>query len=101
MNTELLAKLKKNLPEGRSKDRYHGIQKLCPKSPRATNQVEEIEDQVELNLSKDIKGNRKGFYKYLSNKRRSRGNVGPFLKETVDLVSWDNEKVIVLNAFFA
>lgn len=54
---------------------------------------------MELNLAKDVKAN-KGFYKYISHKRKTRENVSPLQKKT-DLVTWDNEKAKVLNAFFA
>lgn len=52
------------------------------------------------------KCNKKGFYKYFSDKRKSRGdvvweNVVSLLHETEDLVTWNSEKVKVLNDFFA
>lgn len=37
--------------------------------------------QIELNLAKDIQNNKKGFYKYLGDKRDAKENVGPLLKE--------------------
>lgn len=55
---------------------------------------------MELNLTKDVKAN-KGFYKYISHKRKTRENASPLQKKTGDLVTWDNEKAKVLNAFFA
>jgi len=36
---------------------------------------------LELNLAKDVKKNKKGFFKYISSKRRIRDNVGPLLNE--------------------
>ncbi|GAB0200492.1 mitochondrial enolase superfamily member 1 [Grus japonensis] len=46
--------------------------------------------------------NRKGsFYRYVSEKRRTRENVGPLWNETGDLVTQDMEKAEVLNDFFA
>lgn len=35
---------------------------------------------MELNLAKDIKDNKEGFYKYISDTRKARDNVGPLLK---------------------
>lgn len=48
-------------------------------------------------MSKDSK---KGFYMYISDKRNTRENVGPLRNETGDLVTWDMEKVEILNATF-
>ncbi|GAB0190056.1 hypothetical protein GRJ2_001470900 [Grus japonensis] len=56
---------------------------------------------IELNLARDIKCNKKSFYSYISDKRKTRENVDPLQKETGDLVTWDMEKVEVLNDFFA
>jgi len=53
---------------------------------------------MELNLVRDIKNN-KGFSKYASDKRKSRENVDPSLKEVEDLVTKTMEKAEVLNAF--
>lgn len=41
---------------------------------------------------------KKGFYEYLSDWKKAMENVGPLLKETGDLDTWDSEKVEVLNA---
>ena len=53
-----------------------------------------------MNLDKDIKHNKKGYYKYLNDKRKTRENVGLLLRETEDMVTWDSEKDKVLNVFF-
>ena len=51
--------------------------------------------------AKDVKGNKRSFYKYVSDKRMTRENVGPLQKEMGDLVtSRDMEKAEVLNNFF-
>ncbi|KFV20185.1 hypothetical protein N340_14281, partial [Tauraco erythrolophus] len=69
---------------------------------RATrDQVRKAKALIELNLARDIKGNKKNFYRYVSDKKRSRENVGPLQKETGDLATWDMEKAEVLNDFFA
>ena len=54
-----------------------------------------------MNLARDIKGKKKTCYRYVSDKRKTRENVGPLLKETGDLVARDVEKDEVLNDFFA
>ena len=34
---------------------------------------------LELNIAKEVKDNRKGFFKYVNSNRMTRGNVGPRL----------------------
>ncbi|GAB0180284.1 hypothetical protein GRJ2_000493700 [Grus japonensis] len=58
----------------------------------ARDQVRKAKALTELNLARDIKGNTKSFYRYVSDKRKTRENVGPLWKETGDLVTWDMEK---------
>lgn len=48
--------------------------------------------------TKEVKGNRKGFYKFIGNKRKTTERVGSLLNEV--LVTYDREKAKVLNAFF-
>ncbi|KFV17265.1 hypothetical protein N340_13574, partial [Tauraco erythrolophus] len=69
---------------------------------RATrDQVRKAKALIELNLAKSIKDNKKSIYRYVSDKKRSRENVGPLWKEMGDVASWDMEKAEVLNNFFA
>jgi len=56
---------------------------------------------LELKLARDVKNNRKGFFKYISSKRKARDNVGPLLNEAGVLVMEDAEKAELLNAAFA
>ncbi|GAB0204592.1 mitochondrial enolase superfamily member 1 [Grus japonensis] len=49
----------------------------------------------------DIKDNKKGFFKYISSKRKTRENVDPLLDEVGALVMEDTEKAELLNAAFA
>ena len=56
--------------------------------------------QLKLKL-RDVKGNKKGFCKYLSDKWKIRENVDPLLSESGDLVTQDMEKAEVPNATFA
>jgi len=56
---------------------------------------------LELNLARDVKNNKKGFFKYISSKRKTRENVGLLLNEAGVLVTEDAEKAELLNAFFA
>lgn len=46
-------------------------------------------------------GNKKGFYRYISSKRKTRENEDPLLNGNRDLVTKDVKKGEVLNVFFA
>ena len=102
MNKELLDKLK------HKKEAYRGwkqgqvawgeIQRNCPSSQGSG---EESQALIELNLARGVKGNKKSFHGYISDKRKTRENVFPLQKETGDLVTCDMEKAEVLNDFFA
>ncbi|GAB0206735.1 mitochondrial enolase superfamily member 1 [Grus japonensis] len=74
------------------------IQRNCQ---TARDQVRNTKALRELNLARDVKDNKKSFYRYVSDKRRTRENVGPLWNETGDLVTQDTEKAEVLNDFFA
>ncbi|KFZ45725.1 hypothetical protein N321_12356, partial [Antrostomus carolinensis] len=67
----------------------------------ARDQVRKAKALTELNLARDVKGNKKSFYRYVGEKRKTRENVGPLRKATGDLVTRDIEKAEVLNNFFA
>jgi len=56
---------------------------------------------LELNLARDVKDNKKGFFNYISSKRKTRDNVGPLLNEVSVLVKEDTEKAELLTAFIA
>ncbi|KAJ7402270.1 rna-directed dna polymerase from mobile element jockey-like [Pitangus sulphuratus] len=56
---------------------------------------------LKLNLSKDVKENKKEFFKYSDNRRKSKYNVGPLLNGERALVTEDTEKAELLNIFFA
>ncbi|GAB0192642.1 mitochondrial enolase superfamily member 1 [Grus japonensis] len=49
----------------------------------------------------DMRGNKEGFYKYVSSKRKTRENLDSLLNGTGDLVTNNMEETKVLNAFFA
>lgn len=42
---------------------------------------------MKLNLARDIKDNKKGFYRYVGDKRKVKENVGPLLNKMRDLVT--------------
>jgi len=98
MNTELLAKLKHKKAGRRvAWEEYRNI----AQSLLSRDEVRKAKDQMELNLARDVKDNKKGFYKYIADKKKTGRNAGPFLNETGDLVTQDIEKNEVPNAFFA
>ncbi|GAB0185748.1 mitochondrial enolase superfamily member 1 [Grus japonensis] len=67
----------------------------------AREQVRKAKALIEISLARDVKNNKKSFYRYVSDKRRMRENVGPLRNEMGALVTQDMEKAEVLNDFFA
>ena len=63
--------------------------------------IRKAKAQLELNLATKVKDNNKNFYKYINSKRRARENLYPSLDAEGSLVTKDQDKVEVLNAFFA
>ena len=58
----------------------------------ASDQVRKAKAMTEINLARDIKGNKKSFCRYISDKSKTRENMGPLQKEMQDLVNLDTEK---------
>jgi len=56
---------------------------------------------LQLNLARDVKDNKKSFFKYISSKGKTRDNGGLLLNKVDALVTEDAEKAELLNAFFA
>ncbi|GAB0178212.1 mitochondrial enolase superfamily member 1 [Grus japonensis] len=101
MNKELLGKVKHR------KEAYRGwkqgqvtLEEYRETVRAARDQVRKAKALIELNLARDVKDNKKSFYRYVSDKRRTRENVGPLQNETGNLVTQDMEKAEVLNNFF-
>lgn len=44
--------------------------------------VRKVKVDMEVNLARDVKGNKKGFYKYINSKRKTRENLGLLLNGT-------------------
>ncbi|PKU32349.1 glycerol kinase [Limosa lapponica baueri] len=76
-------------------EKYRNIVRVCRDATR------KAKAYLELNLGRDVKDNKKGFFKYISRKRKTRENVGPLLNEVGALVMEDAEKAELLSAFFA
>ncbi|CAM4681894.1 unnamed protein product [Lepidochelys kempii] len=64
-------------------------------------EISKAKSHLELQLARDVKSNKKGFFRYVSNKKEVKESVGPLLNEGGNLVTEDVEKANVLNAFFA
>ncbi|GAB0178119.1 mitochondrial enolase superfamily member 1 [Grus japonensis] len=102
MNKELLGKViqKKEAYRG-WKQRQVAWEEYKETVRAARDQVRKAKALIEISLARDVKDNKKSFYRYVSDKRRTRENVGPLRNETGDLVTQDMEKAEVLNDFFA
>ncbi|GAB0179938.1 mitochondrial enolase superfamily member 1 [Grus japonensis] len=102
MNKELLDKPKHKKEAYRGWKQGHGVWEEYRGIVQATrDQIRKAKALIELNLARDVKGNKKSFYRYVSDKRKTSEYVGPLWKETRDLVTQDMEKAEVLNDFFA
>jgi len=75
-------------------EEYRNVVRACRDATR------KAKAHLELKLARDVKNN-KCFFNYISSKRKARDNVGPLLNEVSVLVTEDEEKAELLNAFFA
>ncbi|CAM5079740.1 unnamed protein product [Natator depressus] len=102
LNGEILADLKhkkeayKKWKVGHmTREEYKNIAWAC------RNEIRRAKSHLELQLARDVKSNKKGFFRYVGNKKKAKESVGPLLNEGGNLVTEDVEKANVLNAFFA
>ncbi|KAJ7417412.1 hypothetical protein BTVI_32962 [Pitangus sulphuratus] len=65
------------------------------------NETSRTKAHLELNLAKDVKDNKKGIFKNINHKRKTRNNVGLLLNGRGTLVTEDTEKPELLYAAFA
>ncbi|KFQ80797.1 hypothetical protein N335_00574, partial [Phaethon lepturus] len=100
LSEDLLGKLKgkkemhRQWKQGQgSWDEYRDVAWLC------RDVVRRAKVQLELNLTRDTKNN-KGFYRYISQKKKDKESVPPVMNKT-RLVTMHEEKAEVLNNFFA
>ncbi|GAB0182274.1 mitochondrial enolase superfamily member 1 [Grus japonensis] len=102
MHKELLGKVKQNQEAYRGWKQGQVAWEEYRETVRAArDQVRKAKALIEISLARDVKDNKKSFYRCISEKRRTRENVGPLRNETGDLVTQDMEKAEVLNDFFA
>ncbi|KFQ57969.1 hypothetical protein N334_08085, partial [Pelecanus crispus] len=102
LSQDLLVKLKskrglhRQWKQGQvSWEEYREAARLCRE------EVRKAKVRMELNLARDIKDNKEGFYRYINQKRKVKESVLPLMNKKGDLVSTDEEKAEVLNNFFA
>ncbi|KFZ51573.1 hypothetical protein N338_04103, partial [Podiceps cristatus] len=63
--------------------------------------IRKAKAQMELNLARDVKNNKKGFYRYIGQKRQAKERVPPLVNEKGELAATDAEKAEVQNQFSA
>ncbi|CAM5148340.1 unnamed protein product [Eretmochelys imbricata] len=102
LNSEILADLKhkkeayKKWKIGQmTREEYKNIAWAC------RSEIRKAKSHLELQLARDVKSNKKGFFRYVSNKKKVKESVGPLLNEGGNPVTEDVEKANVLSAFFA
>jgi len=76
-------------------EEYRNVVRACRDAMR------KAKVHLDLNLARDVKNNKKGFFKYFRCKRKTRDNVGLLLNEVDVLVTEDAENAELLNACFA
>ncbi|KAK1214166.1 LIN1 transcriptase, partial [Pygoscelis papua] len=102
LNRELLLGLRKKRRVYRlwkkgqaTQEEYRDLVRSCREEMR------KAKAQLERNLAAVVKDNKKSFYKYINDKKRARENLHPLLDAGGNIVTEDEEKAEVLNAFFA
>ncbi|CAM4597055.1 unnamed protein product [Lepidochelys kempii] len=78
-----------------TRDEYINIARAC------RNEIRKAKSHLELQLARDVQSNKKGFFRYVGNKKKAKESVGTLLNEGGNLVTEDVEKANVLKAFFA
>ncbi|CAM4628179.1 unnamed protein product [Lepidochelys olivacea] len=102
LNSEILADLKyekeayKKWKIGQmTRDEYKNSARGC------RSEIRKAKSHLELQLARDVKSNKKSFFRYVSKKKKVKESVGPLLNEGGNLVTKDVEKANVFSAFFA
>ena len=71
-------------------DDYRAVVHICREKTHKANA------ELELKLAGVVSGNKKGFFKYINSKKRSKENIGPMLDEEGHLIFWAKEGIIPL-----
>lgn len=72
---------------------YRAAVWLCREKPG------KAEAQLELTLAKVVSDNKKGIFRYVNSKRKSKENIRPILDEDGQLAIKDEEKAEAFNSF--
>lgn len=64
-----------------TQEEYRATVRACRDS------IRKAKADLEFNLVRDVRGNKKGFYRYINSKRKVRGYVGPLLNGAGELVT--------------
>jgi len=72
-------------------EKYTDATRLCRDG------VRKAKEQIDLTLARDAKNNKKGFYRYVSQKRKVKENPPHLMSKTGKLVTKDEEKAEALN----
>ena len=68
---------------------------------RCVERIRKTKAQMELNLVRDMKNNKKGFYGYIGKMRQAKESVPSLIKGSGELTSSEIEKAEVLSECFA
>ena len=95
-----LKELSKDLKKGFVKgcvfwEEYRAVVSVCRE------RIRKAKAQMELNLVRDVKDNKKGFYRYIGRRRQAKESVPPLMRGNGELASSDIEKAEVLSECFA
>jgi len=64
-------------------------------------EIRKAKAQLEFRMAAVLRDNKKCFYKYINNKKRTKENLCPLLDVRGNITNKDEEKTEVLNTFFA
>uniref|UniRef100_A0A493THY5 Reverse transcriptase domain-containing protein n=1 Tax=Anas platyrhynchos platyrhynchos TaxID=8840 RepID=A0A493THY5_ANAPP len=102
LNRELWLELRRKKRVYNLRKKGQATEEACEDVARlCRDKIRKAKPHLELNLATAVKDNKKYFYKYINTKQRTKENLHPLLDTGEYLVTKDEEKAEVLNAFFA
>lgn len=85
----------RNMWAGRNIEKYRDIVQVCKATAR------NAKTYLQLNLVKDVKGNKKGLYRQITSKKKNSEGMDPLINRLGDVVRKDMKRDEVLNVFLA